>query len=142
VTAFLQSPGVAVRVAKSAKLRCRVHRPLATNRNNPPGTDSPTIIIESARSWCSSVEEFDVFLSHQSGDKPWVIALKAALVERGVKVWLDQDEIRPGDLFIDALEQGVQACRCVAVVASPESLRSAWVKEEYQRALVLSSSGS
>ena len=44
-------------------------------------------------------EEFDVFLSHNSIDKPWVIALKAALVERGVKVWLDCDEIRPGDLL-------------------------------------------
>jgi hypothetical protein len=86
------------------------------------------------------VEEFDVFLSHHSGDKPWVIALKAALVERGVKVWLDQDEIRPGDLFIDALEHGIQVSRCVAVVVSPESLKSAWVKEEYQRALVLSNS--
>jgi hypothetical protein len=85
-------------------------------------------------------QEFDVFLSHHSGDKPWVIALKAALVERGITVWLDQDEIRPGDLFIDALEQGIQASRCVALVISPESLKSAWVKDEFHRALVLSNS--
>ena len=85
-------------------------------------------------------EEFDVFLSHHSGDKPWVIALKAALVGRGVRVWLDQDEIRPGDLFIDALEQGVLVSRSVAVIVSPESLKSAWVEEEYQRALALSTS--
>lgn len=87
-------------------------------------------------------EEFDVFLSHNSVDKPWVIALKAALVERGVRVWLDRDEIRPGDLFIDALEQGIHVSRCLAVVISPESLRSAWVKEEYQRALVLAGSST
>lgn len=86
--------------------------------------------------------EFDVFLSHNSVDKPWVIALKAALAERGVKVWLDRDEIRPGDLFIDALEQGIHVSRCLAVVVSPESLRSAWVKEEYQRALVLAGSST
>ena len=99
------------------------------------------VMLESRRCrWSIPVEEFDVFLSHHSGDKPWVIALKAALVERGVKVWLDQDEIRPGDLFIDALEHGVQVSRCVAVIVSPESLRSAWVKEEYQRALVLANS--
>lgn len=85
-------------------------------------------------------EEFDVFLSHHSGDKPWVVALKAALVDRGVKVWLDRDEIRPGDLFVDVLEQGIQASRSVAVIVSPDSLKSAWVKEEYQRALVLSAS--
>lgn len=85
-------------------------------------------------------QEFDVFLSHHSGDKPWVIALKAALVQRGVSVWLDQDEIRPGDLFIDAIDRGVERSRCVAVIVSPESLRSAWVREEYQRALVLANS--
>jgi hypothetical protein len=81
------------------------------------------------------MEEFDIFLSHHSSDKPWVIALKAALVARGVTVWLDQDEIRPGDLYIDALERGVEASRCVAVVISPRSLKSRWVKEEYSRAL-------
>ena len=81
------------------------------------------------------MEEFDIFLSHHSSDKPWVIALKAALTARGVKVWLDQDEIRPGDLYIDALERGVELSRCVAVVISPRSLKSRWVKEEYSRAL-------
>ena len=86
------------------------------------------------------MEEFDVFLSHHSGDKPWVIALKSALVERGIKVWLDRDEIRPGDRFIDALESGVQASRCLAIIVSAESLKSSWVKEEYQRALVLTNS--
>jgi hypothetical protein len=83
------------------------------------------------------MEEFDIFLSHHSSDKPWVIALKAALTARGVKVWLDQDEIRPGDLYIDALERGVELSRCVAVVISPRSLKSRWVKEEYSRALQL-----
>jgi hypothetical protein len=86
------------------------------------------------------MEAFDVFLSHHSADKPWVIALKAALVERGVTVWLDRDEIRPGDLFIDALEHGVHASRSVAIVVSPGSVRSKWVKEEYHRALVLANS--
>src|SRR5687768_11044409 len=85
-------------------------------------------------------QQFDVFLSHHSGDKPWVVALKAALVERGVSVWLDQDEIRPGDTFVKALEEGIQASRTVAVIVSPESLRSAWVEEEYNRALVLRNS--
>jgi hypothetical protein len=82
-------------------------------------------------------KEFDVFLSHNSGDKPWVIALKAALAERGVKVWLDRDEIRPGDLFIDALEHGIEQSRAVALIVSPEAVKSSWVKLEYQRAMVL-----
>ena len=88
------------------------------------------------------MEPFDVFLSHHSSDKPWTIALKAALVARGVSVWLDKDEIRPGDLFVDALEQGVQSSRNLALVVSPASLKSKWVKEEYNRALVLANSAT
>jgi hypothetical protein len=88
------------------------------------------------------MEAFDVFLSHHSRDKPWVIALKAALVERGMKVWLDQDEILPGDLFIDALERGVESSRALALVVTPGSVASRWVKEEYSRALVLANSST
>jgi hypothetical protein len=85
---------------------------------------------------------YDVFLSHHSSDKPWVIALKAALVERGVSVWLDRDEIRPGDLFVEALSDGVASSRSLAIIVSPASVRSKWVTEEYQRALVLANSST
>jgi len=84
--------------------------------------------------------DYDVFLSHHSADKPWVIFLKAALRARGIRVWLDRDEIRPGDLFVDALEQGIQRSRCVAVIVSPGSMKSQWVKEEYSRALGIANS--
>ena len=56
-------------------------------------------------------KEFDVSLSHNSHDKPWVIRLKNALVSYKIKVWLDKDEIRPGDLFVMALEKELQRVR-------------------------------
>ena len=37
---------------------------------------------------------FDVFLSHNSKDKPAVIALAKRLQANGVKVWLDAWELR------------------------------------------------
>jgi tetratricopeptide (TPR) repeat protein len=80
---------------------------------------------------------FDVFLSHSSVDKPWVIQLKDALQRYGVSVWLDQDEIRPGDLFVNALEEGLEQSRAVALIISPEAIASGWVKEEYARAVSL-----
>ena len=80
---------------------------------------------------------FDVFLSHNSVDKPWVIDLKDALEARGLRVWLDQDEIRPGDLFVGALEKGLKESRCVVLVVSPEAVASEWVTEEYARAVTL-----
>jgi hypothetical protein len=80
---------------------------------------------------------FDVFLSHHSGDRSWVIELKKNLEARGIKVWLDRDQIRPGNLFAEALEKGIKESRSVAIIISPESMKSDWVKAEYYRALKL-----
>lgn len=85
-------------------------------------------------------QQFDVFLSHSSVDKPWVIKLKDDLQRYGVSVWLDKDEIRPGDLFAEALEQALDNCRAVVLVVSPAAIASGWVKEEYYRALSLTKS--
>jgi len=82
-------------------------------------------------------KKFDVFLSHNSKDKPWVIDLKNALKSRGIKVWLDKDEIRPGDLFAEALEKGIKESKAVALVISPDAMNSGWVNAEYYRALSL-----
>jgi hypothetical protein len=39
---------------------------------------------------------FDVFLSHNSKDKPTVRQLARALQARGLKVWLDEEQLVPG----------------------------------------------
>jgi hypothetical protein len=57
------------------------------------------------------------------------------------KVWLDNDEIRPGELVVAALERGLRESRAVALVVSPEALHSGWVQEEYSRAIALSVQG-
>jgi hypothetical protein len=81
--------------------------------------------------------QFDVFISHNSADKPWATQLKTAVEHRGLKVWLDKDEIRPGDLFAKSLEDGIRNSSTVALVVSPEAVSSVWVEEEYYRALSL-----
>ena len=85
-------------------------------------------------------KNFDVFISHHSSVKPWVIKLKDALEAKGVSVWLDKDEIRPGDLFAKALEDGLNSSRNIVFVISSSSMESKWVEEEYVRALSLSKS--
>jgi hypothetical protein len=86
-------------------------------------------------------QKFDVFLSYKSEDHPWVDSLKGALQQRGVRVWLDKDEIRPGDRFVWAIEHGLDTSRAVALVVTPESLASGWVADEYSRAVTLSNQG-
>jgi hypothetical protein len=83
------------------------------------------------------MSQFDVFLSYNSVDKLWVIKLKDDLQRYGVSVWLDKDEIRPGDLFAKALGKGLANSRAVALIVSPEAMASGWVEVEYSRALSL-----
>jgi len=86
----------------------------------------------------SKTPVFDIFLSYKSEDGSWVEQLKKDLQARGVRVWLDKDQIRPGDLFPRALEEGIATSRAVGLVVTPESTKSKWVQAEYYRALRLS----
>lgn len=82
-----------------------------------------------------STPPFDAFLSYHSGDEEWVATLKATLEAKGIRVWLDSEQIRPGDRFPGALARAIDSVRCVVLVLSPGSVASPWVEEEYHLAL-------
>ena len=76
-----------------------------------------------------------MFLSYHSGDADWVATLKTRLESKGIRVWLDSEQIRPGNLFPGTLARAIGAVQCVVIVLSPGSVASAWVEEEYSLAL-------
>jgi mannitol/fructose-specific phosphotransferase system IIA component (Ntr-type)/phosphotransferase system HPr-like phosphotransfer protein len=78
----------------------------------------------------------DVFLSHNSKDKAVVRELKRQLVARGLSVWLDEDELRPGVPWQQLLELGIQNSKSVVVVVGQDGL-GPWENEEMQAALIL-----
>jgi len=61
-------------------------------------------------------ERFDVFLSHNSQDKPVVRVLAAALIGRGLKVWLDEQQLVPGQPWQEGLEEAIQIANAAAVL--------------------------
>jgi hypothetical protein len=79
---------------------------------------------------------FDVFLSHNSNDKPTVRELKERLAARNLKVWLDQDELQPGIPWMQLLEDGIKSSASVAVLVGEDGL-GPWEDEEMQGALRL-----
>ena len=81
--------------------------------------------------------EFDAFLSHGPTDSDWAIRLKMALEERGLSVWLDREQIRPGDSIVADVEAGLELCKSYVLVVSPDAIRSQWVSKEYHRAVTL-----
>jgi hypothetical protein len=79
---------------------------------------------------------FDVFLSHNSKDKPAVRRLKDLLVEHEVAVWLDEDQLQPGLPWQRLLESAIKNSRTVAVLVGEDGL-GPWEDEEAQAALYL-----
>jgi WD40 repeat protein len=73
---------------------------------------------------------YDVFLSHNRQDKPRVRALAERLRDAGLRVWLDEWVIRPGDDIYLAIERGLEAARVQVLCLSPAALGSDWVALE------------
>ncbi len=73
---------------------------------------------------------YDVFLSHNRQDKPRVLALAERLKEAGLRVWLDEWIIKPGDDIYLTVEKGLEAARVQVLCLSPAALGSDWVALE------------
>ncbi|MEH1892132.1 MAG: GUN4 domain-containing protein [Nostoc sp.] len=58
---------------------------------------------------------FDVFLAHNSLDKPEIRIIYKYLKELGLNPWLDEKQIRPGQLYQDVIQKAIQQIQCVAV---------------------------
>ena len=65
---------------------------------------------------------FDVFLSHNSKDKPTARQLARALQARGLQVWLDEEHLVPGRPWQAALEEIIQTTRTAAVLIGQDGL--------------------
>ncbi|MCC5650587.1 GUN4 domain-containing protein [Nostoc sp. XA013] len=61
------------------------------------------------------MEKFDVFLCHNSKDKPAVIEVAEQLQQRGIVPWLDIWHLRPGLSWQRALEQQIDQIGAAAV---------------------------
>jgi WD40 repeat protein len=62
-----------------------------------------------------ATKDFDVFLCHNSEDKPAVKMIGEQLKELGILPWLDEWELRPGLPWQPALEEQIKNIKAVAV---------------------------
>jgi hypothetical protein len=72
----------------------------------------------------------DLFLSHASADKPWARTLADALTRLGLRVFLDEQELRPADNWVLALDRGVHNSRFLVLIHSRHASRP-WVEHEW-----------
>jgi hypothetical protein len=104
--------GLTAVLAGGARLRwVRVRMPRAATASalaTVPNADSPGT--------------FDVFLSHNSADKPTVIELATILRDRNLRVWLDVWELVPGRPWQEAIEQVIETAASAAVLVGKDGI--------------------
>jgi predicted nucleotide-binding protein len=71
-----------------------------------------------------------VFISYSSKDRDFAERLAADLRASGVGVWFDQWEIKVGDSITKKINDGIHDNDYLAVVLSPDSVASDWVRKE------------
>ncbi|MCY7323872.1 MAG: toll/interleukin-1 receptor domain-containing protein, partial [Phormidesmis sp. CAN_BIN36] len=58
---------------------------------------------------------FDVFLCHNSADKPTIRAIAAQLQQHNISCWLDEEQLPPGCHWLDTQERDMSQLKAVAV---------------------------
>ena len=77
------------------------------------------------------------FISYSSSDRPVAKGLADKLEGRKLDVWIDSLQIQPGDSLIQKIfEEGLKDCQIFVVLLSPNSVKSEWVKQELDVALI------
>jgi|SRR6185369_247644 len=76
-----------------------------------------------------------IFVSYARDDSAAALQIVAALKAAGLQPWIDQEEIRPGDSFVEKMNSGLTTASYVLLLMSAASLASRWVSREWMSAL-------
>ena len=71
-----------------------------------------------------------VFFSYAQADLPVVAPVATELKKYGLRVWLDQQQLVPGDLLIEGIKDGLHKAKALVFFASQNSLKSQWARHE------------
>lgn len=72
----------------------------------------------------------DIFICHDSEDKPFVRELARTLKSYGIRVWFDEWELNVGDSLHQRIGQAIQKSSFMLVVLSRTSAKKPWVQRE------------
>jgi hypothetical protein len=75
-----------------------------------------------------------VFVSYSRKDLAFVKRLADDLQKAGLDVWFDISDIKGGDRWLSAIQNGIESSQYCIVVLSPDSVASTWVSDEYLHA--------
>jgi hypothetical protein len=68
------------------------------------------------------IKDFDVFLAHSKLDKLHIELINQELKRRGIKTWLDKEQIPPGRWFQDVIQQAILSSKTAAIFVGAKGL--------------------
>ena len=79
---------------------------------------------------------YSVFISHTSADKPFARALHDELQKHGIRCWLDEKQILPGEDILERIDHGIRHWDKLILCCSEPALNNSWwVEEEIEKSL-------
>ena len=76
-----------------------------------------------------------IFISYTHADSASARRIADALKRAGLEPWIDQEEIGPGDSFLEKMNAGLAASAYVLLLMSAAALASRWVNREWMSTL-------
>jgi TIR domain/Pentapeptide repeats (8 copies) len=77
---------------------------------------------------------YSCFISYSHADKSFALRLHDALQGCGIRCWLDEHQLLPGDDIFELVDEGIRLWDKVLLCCSHYSLRSWWVDNEIETA--------
>jgi hypothetical protein len=78
------------------------------------------------------IQFYSCFISYSHDDKSFARRLHDALQGRGIRCWLDEHELLPGQKIFTEVDRGIRLWDKVLLCCSEDSLKSWWVENEIQ----------
>ena len=72
------------------------------------------------------IDYFSCFISYSHADKSFATRLHDALQGKGIRCWLDEKQMRPGDDMYKEIDRGIRLWDKVLLCCSKDSLQESW----------------
>jgi type I restriction enzyme S subunit len=78
----------------------------------------------------AQIFKYDIFISYASKDKELAQQIVAQLNALNYRVWFDQEQIKAGDSWWDAILDGINSSRCILPIVSKDYISERFVDQE------------